>query len=270
MVLDPNGTLYANLSAATAATINQFREAIQIQSIYEKDAKGGTRYVEQLKSHFGVTSPDFRVQRSEYLGGGSSPINITPVPQTSSTDATTPQGNLAAYGTSSSNNHAFTYSATEHCVIIGLANIKADLTYQQGLDKMWTRRSRFQYYLPSLANLGEQEVLNSEIYFQGAANPTEDNAVFSYNERYAEYRHKNSIITGQFRSTYATSLDSWHLSQEFTSLPVLNQTFIEENPPIGRVVADATAPEILFDSYFTIKAARPMPVYSIPANLGRF
>lgn len=266
---DVNESLYADLSSATAATINQFREAIQVQAIYEKDAKGGTRYVELIKAHFGVTSPDFRLQRSEYLGGGSQSINITPIANTSDT-ATKDQGELTGYGTSSSSNHAFTKSFTEHCIIIGLANVRADLTYQQGLPRMFSRRTRFDYYLPSLSHLGEQSVLNQEIYFQGTAATGDDFDVFGYQERHAEYRHKASIITGQFRSTYASSLDSWHLSQEFSSLPVLNETFITEAPPISRVVADATAPEILFDSYFDIKCARPMPLYSVPGQLGRF
>lgn len=270
---DPNNAgypnIYADLSSATAATINQLREAIQVQSIYEKDARGGTRYVELIKAHFGVTSPDFRLQRSEYLGGGSQPINITPVPNMSAT-ATEDQGDLAAYGTSSSSNHSFTKSFTEHCVILALCNVTCDLTYQQGIDKMFSRRTRFDYYLPSLSHLGEQEVLNQEIYFQGAAAPTSDIAVFGYQERHAEYRHKKSMITGQFRSTYSSSLDSWHLAQEFSSLPTLNQTFIEDAPPISRVVADAVAPEIILDAFFNIKTARPMPLYSIPGQFGRF
>ena len=168
------------------------------------------------------------MQRPEYLGGGSTPISISPVAQTSSTDVTTPQGNLAAIGTVSFNRHGFTKSFTEHCVLIGLACVRADLTYQQGLNRMFSRQTRFDYYYPALAHLGEQAVLSKEIYVDGTAN---DQDVFGYQERFAEYRYKPSQITGQFRSTYASSLDSWHLSQEFDSRPTLNQTFIEENPP---------------------------------------
>jgi hypothetical protein len=254
--------IYADLTSATAATINQLREAFQVQKLYERDARGGTRYTEIIKSHFGVTSPDARLQRPEYLGGGSQLININPIAQTSSTDATTPQGNLAAMGTVGISGHGFTKSFTEHCVLIGLANIRADLTYQQGLNRMWSRQTRFDYYYPALAHLGEQAVLSKEIYADGTAN---DDDVFGYQERFAEYRYKPSQITGQFRSTYATSLDAWHLSQEFSSRPTLNETFIEDNPPFDRVIAVPSEPHLIFDSYFDLKCARPMPTYSVPA-----
>ena len=190
--------------------------------------RGGTRYTEIVKSHFGVTSPDSRLQRPEYLGGGSSFINVNPVAQTSSTDATTPQGNLSAYGTVSFNGHGFNKSFTEHCVIIGVACVRADLTYQQGINRMWSRQTRHDYYFPALAHLGEQAVLSKEIYADGTAN---DDDVFGYQERFAEYRYKPSMITGQFRSNYAQTLDSWHLAQDFATRPVLDSTFIEENPP---------------------------------------
>lgn len=259
--------LYADLSEATAATINQLREAFQIQRLYERDARGGTRYVEILKAHFGVTSPDARLQRPEYLGGGSSPVNVNPVAQTSSTDATSPQGNLAAVGTVGAHGHGFIKSFTEHCIIIGMVSARADLTYQQGLNRMFSRRTRWDFYWPALAHLGEQAILNKEIYAQGTA---ADNEAFGYQERYAEYRYKPSQITGQFRSNFAQSLDTWHLSQEFAALPLLNATFIEENPPVDRVVSVPSYPDFLFDSYFRLKHTRPMPVYSVPGLIDHF
>lgn len=262
--------LSVDLSAATAATINQLREAFQIQRLYERDARGGTRYTEILKAHFGVTSPDARLQRPEYLGGGSSPVNVNPVAQTSATDGTSPQGNLAAIGTFAAHGHGFIKSFTEHCVIIGMVAARADLTYQQGLDRMFSRRTRWDFYWPALAHLGEQAILNKEIYAQGSAAPIVDDNVFGYQERYAEYRYKNSRITGQFRSNFAQSLDTWHLSQEFGALPVLNSTFIEENPPVDRVVAVPTYPDFLFDSFFRVKHTRPMPVYSVPGLIDHF
>lgn len=259
--------MYADLSSATAATINQLRQAFQLQKLYERDARGGTRYTEIVKSHFGVTSPDARLQRPEYLGGGSSRLNINPVAQTSSTDGTSPQGNLSAFGVGTLNGHGFSKSFTEHCVIIGLVSARADLTYQQGLDRMFSRSTRFDFYWPALSHIGEQAVLNKEIYADASAN---DDLVFGYQERYAEYRYKPSKITGQFRSNYTSSLDTWHLAQDFASLPSLNQTFIEENPPINRVIAVPTEPEFLFDSYFDLKCARPMPVYSVPGMIDHF
>ena len=268
-VLDPNGTLVADLSDATAATINELREAFQIQRLYERDARGGTRYIEILRSHFGVISPDARLQRPEYLGGGSTIINVAPVPQTSSTDATSPQGNLAAYGTTVMHNHGFTKSFSEHCVIIGLIATRADLTYQQGLNRMFSRSIRWDFYWPALAHLGEQSVLNKEIYAVGSGGSTDDD-VFGYQERYAEYRYKPSIITGQFRSNATTSLDPWHLSQEFSSLPSLNTTFIQETPPMDRVIADTDDPHFIFDAYFHLKCARPMPLYSVPGLIDHF
>jgi len=263
------GDLYADLSQATAATINSLRQAFQIQKIYERDARGGTRYTELIKSHFGVTSPDARLQRPEYLGGGSSPVNISPVPQTSPTGtyAETPQGNLAAFGTGVLRGHGFTTSFTEHCVVIGLISVRADLTYQQGLERMWSRQTRFDFYLPALSHLGEQAVLNKEIYCQGTA---VDDDVFGYQERFAEYRYKPSRITGEFRSSFAQSLDAWHLSQDFATLPVLNEEFIVENPPLDRVIAVTTEPHFLFDSYFKVRCARPMPVYGVPGLIDHF
>jgi hypothetical protein len=259
--------MYADLSSATAATINELREAFQIQRLYERDARGGTRYAEIIQSHFGVTSPDARLQRPEYLGGGKDRVNIHPISQTSSTDATTPQGNMSAFGTTGFGGHGFSKSFTEHCVIIGLINVYADLTYQQGLNRMFSRQDRWDFYWPALAHLGEQAVLNKEIYAQGTA---ADDGVFGYQERFAEYRYKPSMITGQFRSNYASSLDVWHLAQDFTALPALNSSFIEENPPIDRVVAVPTEPDILLDAYFDLKCARPMPTYSVPGLIDHF
>lgn len=268
--------LVADLSNATAATINQLRQAFQLQKLFERDARGGTRLIEIIQSHFGVTAPDFRMQRPEYLGGGSTRININPIAQTSSTDGTSPQGNLAAYGVGSFSNHGFTKSFTEHCVILGLVNVRADLTYQQGLDRMFSRSTRYDFYWPALANIGEQAVLTKELYCQdpttdtGSTGTPDNEKVFGYQERYAEYRYKQSKITGKMRSNDAATLDTWHLSQEFTSLPTLNQTFIEENVPLDRVVAVTTEPEILFDSYFDLHCARPMPIYSVPGLIDHF
>lgn len=262
-----NSLIYADLSQATAATIESLRQAFQIQRLYERDARGGTRYTEILRSHFGVVSPDARLQRPEYLGGSSSRILVHPVQQTSSSDATSPQGNLAAFGIVSDSANGFSKSFTEHTIIIGLVNIRADLTYQQGINRMWSRRTRWDFYWPALAHLGEQSVLNKEIYAQGTS---ADSQVFGYQERYAEYRYRPSQITGKFRSTYAQSLDVWHLSQEFGSLPALNSTFIVDDPPLDRVVAVPSEPHILFDAYFDLLCARPMPVYSVPGLVDHF
>jgi len=265
-----NPKLEADLSSATAATINSLRQAFQIQKIFERDARGGTRYTELVKSHFGVTSPDARLQRPEYLGGGSTPINISPIPQTSPTGtyADTPQGNLAAIGVANLHNHGFTSSFTEHCLIIGLVSVRADLTYQQGLNRMWSRKTRFDFYWPALSHIGEQAVLQKEIFADGI--PANDDKVFGYQERYAEYRYKPSQITGEFRSSFAQSLDAWHLSQDFATAPVLDDSFIQENPPIDRVIAVDTEPHFLFDSYINLKCARPMPVYGVPGLIDHF
>jgi hypothetical protein len=266
-VAENTRTLYADLSSATSATINQLREAFQIQNLLERDSRGGTRYTEIVKSHFGVTSPDARLQRPEYLGGGTSPVIINPIAQTSSSDATSPQGNLSAMGTATLNDHGFTKSFTEHTTIIGLICINADLTYQQGLDRSYSRSTRYDYYFPSFAHLGEQAVLNKEIYTQGT---TADDDVFGYQERYAEMRYKNSMVTGLMRSNATQSLDAWHLAQNFTTLPTLGQTFIEDNPPVDRVVAINTQPQWIFDSYFSMRCARPMPLYAVPGMIDHF
>jgi hypothetical protein len=259
--------LYADLTDATAATINQLREAFQIQRLYEKDARGGTRYTEVIQSHFGVTSPDARLQRPEYLGGGKDRINVNPIAQTSSTDTTTPQGNLSGYATTGFMGHKFSKSFTEHSVIIGMANVFADLTYQQGLARHFSRQTKFDFYWPALAHLGEQSILNKEIYAQGT---TADDSVFGYQERYAEYRYKPSYVTGQMRSNFAQSLDTWHLAQDFGSLPALNASFIEENPPVDRVTAVQNYPNMILDMFFKLKCARPMPTYGVPGLIDHF
>ena len=260
----------ADLSSATASTVNQLRQAFQIQKMFEKDARGGTRYTSIIKSHFGITSPDARLQRPEFLGGGSTDINIQPIQQNgdfASVGGTGTTGTLGAQGTLVGNNHGYTKSFTEHCVIIGMVQVTADLNYQQGLDRFWSKSDRFDTYFPSLAHLGEQEVLNKEIYAQGTA---EDDAIFGYQERYAEYRYKPSTIHGQFRSNSATPLDAWHLAQEFDSLPVLGPAFIEDNPPVDRVIATPDEPQFIMDIFHSTVAARPMPLYGVPGNIDRF
>lgn len=257
----------ADLSSATPISINDLRQAFQIQKLYERDARGGTRYTEILRSHFGVISPDARLQRPEYLGGSSARISINPVQQTSATNDTTPQGNLAAFGVVSDSFHGFSKSFVEHGYVFGFVNVRADLTYQQGLNRMWSRQGRFDFYWPVLAHLGEQAVLNKEIYAQGTA---DDDKVFGYQERYAEYRYYPGQITGKFRSTDPQPLDSWHLAQKFSSLPTLSSQFIEDNPPVERVIAVQDEPQFLFDSYIRLKCARPMPVYSVPGLVDHF
>ncbi len=269
VVLDPVGCYVADLSTATAATINQLREAFQIQKLYERDARGGTRYTEIIRSHFGVVSDDARLQRPEYLGGGSTPVVVNPIAQTSATASEpTPIGNLSGYGTCSMTGHSFTKSFTEHCTIIGMIAVRSDLNYQQGLSRMWSRQTRWDFYWPALSHIGEQAVLNKEIYAQNDAN---DDLVFGYQERFAEYRYKPSVVTGQFRSSYSSSLDAWHLAQDFSALPVLNAAFIVESPPVDRVKALAsTYPDFLFDSLFHLHCARPMPTYSVPGLVDHF
>lgn len=264
--------LRADLTQATAATINQLRQAFQVQRLYERDARGGTRYTEIVRSHFGVVSPDARLQRPEYLGGGQSPVNLHTVPQTSASEygsgaAGTPQGNLSAYGTTVLNHHGFSKSFTEHCVLIGMVCVRADLTYQQGLNRMFSRKSRFDYYWPALSHIGEQAVLSKEIYCDGSA---DDELVWGYQERFAEYRYKPSQITGQMRSNYAQSLDTWHLSQDFTARPLLNNSFIQEFPPIDRVIAVTNEPHFIGDFFFRMRTARPMPIYGVPGLMDHF
>lgn len=260
--------LYADLSAATAATINQLRQAFTIQQLLERDARGGTRYTEIILSHFGVKSPDARLQRPEYLGGGSTTININPIAQTGptgTTGSTSPLGTLSAMGTSLASGHGFSQSFTEHGYIIGLVNVRADLNYQQGLRKMWSRLTRYDFYMPTFANLGEQAILNKEIYVTGTV--AQDDAVFGYQERWAEYRYFPTMITGLFKSTSAGTIDPWHLAQRFTVLPTLNATFIQETPPLSRTLAvgaAANGQQLIADCFFDLTRARPMPLYSVP------
>lgn len=273
LAANDQGNLYTDLSQATAATINQLRQSFQIQKLLERDARGGTRYTEIIRSHFGVVSPDARLQRPEYLGGGSTDINVNPIAQTSGTSAsgtTTPLGTLAAMGTALSHNHGFTQSFVEHGVIIGLVAVRADLTYQQGLAKMWSRSTRYDFYFPAFATLGEQAVLNQEIYVTG---DTTDTGVFGYQERWAEYRYYPSRISSLFRSTASGTIDAWHLAQKFTAVPTLNDTFIKDTPPVSRVVAvgaSANGQQFIFDSFFDVKKARPMPMYSVPGLIDHF
>lgn len=259
--------LNADLSLATAISINDLRTAFQLQKLLEKDALYGTRYREVLLGHFGVVSPDARLQRPEYLGGSSARITIKPVEQTSATDTTSPQGNLAAYGVVGDSFHGFSKSFVEHGYIIGLMNVRADLTYQHGLNRMWSRRDRYDHYWPVLAHLGEQAVLNREIFMTGTAT---DDDVFGYQERYAEYRYKPSLITGKLRSGVDGTLDIWHLAQDFESTPQLNSEFISENVPLARSLAIQNEPQFIFDSQIRLKCTRPMPVYSIPGFVDHF
>lgn len=264
--------LIADLTDATSITINDLRQSFQVQKILERDARGGTRYPEILRAHFGVTDPQMLVlQRPEFLGGGSSPVNITPVTQNTPTNVVpdvTPQGNLAAYGTATLKGHGFTKSFTEHCIIIGLVNVRADLTYQQGLNRMWNRKTRFDFYWPALSHIGEQAVENKEIYLKGEA--AADEAVFGYQERYAEYRFKPSQITGKFRSTDPASLDIWHLAEEYTDTPVLGVPWLSDNTPVDRVIAVQDEPHFIFDSFIRLKCARPMPLYGVPGMIDHF
>ena len=256
------GALYADMAGASLGTINELRQSIQLQRLLERDARAGTRYTEIVKSLFGVTSDDARMQRPEYLGGGSTPINVNPVPRTDSSP-----GELGAYGTFAFNGHGFVSSFTEHGHIIGLACVRADLTYQEGQEKLWHRDTRYDFYWPTLAHLGEQAVLNKEIFSDGSSN---DGGVFGYQERFAEYRYKNSRVTGQMRSNDAASLDPWHLGIEFGSVPTLDATFIQENPPIDRCIVTPAEPHFLMDSYFQMQCTRPMPIYSIPGLIDHF
>lgn len=266
--------LYADLSTATANTINQLRQAFQIQKLLERDARGGTRYKEIILSHFGVLSPDARLDRPEYIGGGHTPINVSAIPQTSATGltgGTTPAGTLAATGSAQGRN-GFTYSATEHGYIIGLANVRADLTYSQGLRKHWSRLTRYDYYFPVFAALGEQAVLSKELYCDGGAN---DNDVFGYQERWYEYRMLPSEITGIFRPRAAGNIAYWHSSQNFTARPTLNNTFITDDTNTVQqrnfsAGASSEGQQYLVDILYTGKMVRPLPKYSVPGLIDHF
>ncbi|WNK13316.1 MAG: major capsid protein [Microvirus sp.] len=261
--------LITDLTQASAATINSLRQAFQLQRMFERDARGGTRYTEVLLAHFGVSSPDARLQRAEYLGGGSSPVSFNTVPQQSPTGtyADTPQGNLSAYATAGASGHGFTKSFTEHGMLIGFVSVRADLNYQQGLNRMWSRETRFDYAWPGLTHIGEQAVLSKEILAD--ATP-EDDAVFGYQERYAEYRYRPNQVTGEFRSSFPQSLDYWHLAQDFTTRPLLNESFIVENPPVDRIIAVPSEPHFLFDSHTSLRCSRPLPLYGVPGFIDHF
>ena len=263
------GTRYgfsANVDLAPI-TINRLREAFQVQKFLERNARGGTRYVELLANHFGVQSPDARLQRPEYLGGGSSPIHVNAVPQTSSTDTTSPQGNLAAFAVTGDSYHGFTKSFVEHGIIIGLMSVRAPLTYQQGINKMYLKNDLYDMYFPTFAHLGEEAVLQKEIFAQGT---DDDDTVFGYQERYAYHRYKPDMVTGKFRSQDPQSLDVWHLAQDYETAPKLNATFIEENAPVERVLAVQNEPHFMADTFFKLKCVRPMPVYSVPGLVDHF
>jgi hypothetical protein len=255
-------TLKADLSSVTAATINQLRQAFQIQKLLEKDARGGTRYREVLREHFGVISPDSRMQIPEYLGGYRLPINVSQVIQTSSTDKTSPLGNTAALSVTTMNKPMFTKSFTEHGLIMGLAVVRTDQTYQQGIERMWSRKDRYDYYWPVLANIGEQAILNKEIYAQGNE---KDNEAFGYQEAWADYRYKPNKVTGLFRSNAAQSLDAWHYAQDYDKLPTLSTEWMEQGETeMKRTLAVQSQPDFIADFYFMNKTTRCMPVYSIP------
>jgi len=264
----------ADLSEAGNITVNLLRESLAIQEMLERDARGGTRYVEMLKSQFGVTSPDFRLQRPEYLGGQSTRIDVRQVAQTSGSPASvsidyggTPQGNLSAY-TSVESGSGFNKSFTEHGFLIGLVNVRSDITYQNQIRKLWSRSTREDHYIPALAHLGEQAVLNKEIFYTGVEET--DNAVFGYQERWAEYRYFPNMVTGLFRSANSVSLDVWHLASDFGTVPALNDEFIEDAPPLDRVITVTDQPQVIMDALFSMKHARPMPTFSTPGLMARF
>lgn len=261
----PTNLWAINDGSVSAATINQLRMAFQVQKLYEKDARGGTRYIEILKSHFGVTSPDARLQRPEYLGGNRIPVNINQVVQNSATQTDgTPLGDTAAFSVTTDVHGDFIKSFVEHGFVIGVMVARYDHTYQQGLERFWSRRDRLDYYFPVFANIGEQPILNKEIYAQGT---TQDDEVFGYQEAWADYRYKPSRVAGEMRSKAPTSLDVWHLADEYTTLPKLSDAWIREDKTnVDRVLAvtSSVSNQMFADLFISCKATRPMPVYSIP------
>lgn len=259
---------YVDLDSSSIFTINSLRTAFQMQKFYERLARGGSRYTEVLRSFFGVVSPDARLQRPEFLGSFTKMVNVNPIAQTSATDDISPQGNLSAYGVTAAKFHGFTKSFVEHGYILGFVSARADITYQQGINKMWLRSTVYDFYWPTFAHLGEQAIELREIYAQGAP---ADSTVFGYQERYAEYRYKPSQITGKFRSSIANgTLDKWHLSQFFKNAPTLNEEFITENPPIDRIIAVPSEPEFLIDIGFRYTTVRPMPMFGTPGLVDHF
>lgn len=256
--------LGADLSKIEATTINELRQAIAVQHIFERDARTGTRYKEILKGAWGVTSPDARLDRSEYIGGHRMPINVNQVIQTSSTDSTSPQGNTGAYSMTTLSRNMCTYSATEHGYVLGLAAIRVDHSYQQGLSRLWTRNTRFSYYDPMLANLGEQAVLNQEIYAQGKP---QDEEVFGYQEAWADYRYRTNMVTSEMRSTYTQTLDAWHYADKYGALPTLSSSWIKEGTEnIDRTLAvqSSNSHQFICNFYYEQAWTRPMPIYSVP------
>lgn len=259
---------YADLDSSSMFTINSLRTAFQMQKFYERLARGGSRYTEVLRSFFGVVSPDARLQRPEFLGSFTKMVNVNPIAQTSATDDISPQGNLSAYGVTAAKFHGFTKSFVEHGYVFGFVCARADLTYQQGVNKMWLRSTVYDFYWPTFAHLGEQAIELREIYAQGSK---ADTTVFGYQERYAEYRYKPSQITGKFRSSVTGgNLDVWHLSQFFSNAPTLNEEFIMENPPIERIIAVPSEPEFLLDIGFRYTTVRPMPMFGTPGLVDHF
>lgn len=263
---------WADLSQAEGATINDLRQAFQIQKLQERDARGGTRYTEIIRSHFLTVSPDQRLQRPEYLGGGFSSIQMNTVPQTSSTSDSqgpvdTPQGNLTAYGTGAMINHGFSKSFVEHGYILGLFSVRADINYQQRVDRHWKRSTKYDFYWPALQALGEQPVYNYEAWADGTE---ADDEVWGYQERWSEMRQQLGVITGKFRSSDPESLDPWHYALDFETRPTLDSVFVEDNPPIKRTIAVQDEPEFLIDAWHNIRAARPMPIYSVPGYIDHF
>lgn len=259
---------YVDLDTSSIFTINSLRTAFQMQKFYERLARGGSRYTEVLRSFFGVVSPDARLQRPEFLGSFTKMVNVNPIAQTSATDDISPQGNLSAYGVTAAKFHGFTKSFVEHGYVFGFVCARADLTYQQGINKMWLRSTVYDFYWTTFAHLGEQAIELREIYAQGSK---ADTTVFGYQERYAEYRYKPSQITGKFRSSVVNgSLDMWHLSQFFKNAPTLNEEFIVENPPIERIIAVPSEPEFLLDIGFKYTTVRPMPMFGTPGLVDHF
>lgn len=258
---------HADLSSAESVTVADLREAFQIQRLMERDARSGTRLQELVYAHFGVLNPDARLQRPEYLGGSTTAVQINTVPQTSSSVETSPQGNLAAYGVSTGTS-GFTRSFTEHGFVFGFISARADLKYQQGMERFWRRRTKYDFYWPTLAHLSEQPVTNSEIYYDES--DEQNDGTWGYQERYAEYRYKPSRVSGMMRSSHPQSLDTWHLAQSFESRPNLNGSFLLEDPPVNRVIAVPSYPQFTFDGVFRCRHVRPMPVRAIPGKMDHF
>lgn len=267
------GALYTDLSGATQISINQMRQAFAVQRFYEKLARGGSRYVESLKSLFGVTSPDGRLQRAEYLGGTRRPVNINQVVQTSGTTEVTPQGNVAAYSLTSMNEELFTKSFTEHGILMGVQVIRTEHSYQDGLNKMFLRKNMFDYYFPTFANIGEQSIYNKELYLSGDVVGSKDDETFGYQEAWAEYRYMNNRVSGEFRSKYHNTLDAWHFADNYYGLPTLSLAWMEESEiPMDRniAVAHRLSDQWMTDMFFEETWTQPMPTYSIPGLIDHY